>query len=72
MTALEIFLTIVLWIIIGLWISYKRNWYQESSFPDEIDVTAGILILINCVFMPIVFMWTFFKEYLNDEWDIKR
>ena len=66
MTALEIFLSIVLWVIIGLWLSYKRNWYQEHNElpgPDK-----GLAVFLNIIFMPLVLLYTIFFEYLNDDW----
>jgi len=67
MTALEIFLSIVLWIIIGLWISYKRNWYQD--YKDLNDGDKAGAIVANIVLMPLLLLRTIFFEYLNDDWE---
>ena len=67
MTGLEIFLSMVLWVIIGLWISWKRTWYKDNKLMnDEKIVTLGIVL--NIVLMPLVLLWTIFDEYANDDW----
>lgn len=57
----------ILWIIIGLWICWKRDWYRKE---DE----SGALAAIAVVFMPITLVIYLFKlaviaiieEYNND------
>lgn len=54
--------TITLWIIIGAWICYKRDWYESSEAP-------GLWIVVATVFMPINFLIIFFQMFILDKWN---
>lgn len=62
MTVLEIILIIVLWVITGLFICFKRGWYHLED-----DYT--FLCAIATVFAPINLVITFFKIYLINKWE---
>jgi len=63
MTTLEITLIAILWIIIGLWISWKMDCY---SFSDGSYI--GLTIFLNIVFMPIAILITFVNQFIKREW----
>lgn len=67
MTALEIILLIILWVIIGTWISYKRNWYKGEYCPSDKDEC----ILMNIVFAPLVLIIVLFKYFILGTWNEK-
>lgn len=69
MTALEIFLSIILWIIIGLWISYKRNWYQDCEDLEFDPRDPLTFVFLNVLASPLAFVISLFKEYINKKWD---
>ncbi len=56
-----IFLTLVLYIITGVWLCYKRDWYQESEKREFICVLAVILAPLNL-------LWNFVQVFLIDNW----
>lgn len=63
MTILEVILIIVLWIITGLFICSKRDWYiSQGSDQMFICFFATLLAPINLIV-------TFFKIYLINDWD---
>lgn len=66
MTGLEIILSIILYIALGLWIAFKRNWYEYQA-----DDTEGQfwLSLISVVLMPINLIIVFVREFIIAEWD---
>ena len=56
MTHYEIFLTTIIWIIVGIWIAYKRDWYNMNCGDAyEINVTLSI------IFAPINLIITIYK-----------
>lgn len=56
---------VIIWLILGLFICYKRNWYEA----DEIDPTFTCIIAI--VFAPINFIVVFFKLFFLNKWEDK-
>lgn len=62
MTPLEITLIIILWLITGCFISYKRKWYTPS---DDIELNVTFTIL----FAPIALVIALFKEFILDDWN---
>lgn len=65
MTPLEIIFTIILWIITGLWVAYKREWCQY----EEYQMLPTELVCVMCViFAPIVFVTAFVRVFLIGKW----
>lgn len=67
MTTTEIFLLLVLYIAMGLFLCYKRNWYNATStnyyqFPNAVCVLA-------VAFMPINFLILFVKVFFLSDWE---
>lgn len=63
MTVLEIILIIILWVITGLFICNKRDWYVEQG-ADQMFTCA-----MATIFAPINLIVTFFKIYLINKWE---
>jgi hypothetical protein len=61
MTTLFILQSVIIWSIIGVWISYKRDWY-----PDDFD--SILKIVLNIFFMPIALIIAFSREFIAREW----
>ena len=57
-----IILLSILYIIIGLWICFKRDWYKH--YIDQGGVCTAAVI-----FMPINLLIVFFKEFLINKWN---
>lgn len=63
MTPLEIILTAIIWIIVGCWISYKKNWYMDDYYNREEN------IFTNIVLAPFVLFIVILKKYfINSKW----
>jgi len=65
MTNLEIILTAIIYLIIGLWICWKRDWY-----PD--DISNGInpvTVIFALIFMPINLLIIFIDEFVLKKWN---
>ena len=62
MTTLETIFIIIDWIILGLFICYKRNWYVDEGEEQVLTCVFAI------VFAPINFLLTFVKLYCIDSW----
>jgi len=66
MTALEITLTITLYVSLGLWICQKREWYD--SYHDEAG-GKGFVNIFAIVFTPLNLLIVIFKEFILKKWD---
>lgn len=60
---------VFIWIVIGLFICYKRNWYVENSSED---VPKELMCFIAIVVMPINFLIVFFKIFLINKWSDEK
>jgi len=58
----------ILWVIVGFWIAYKRNWY--TKWFDGVDSPpASLAILVCVVFAPVSLIIAFVREMLIDKWN---
>ena len=57
-TELEQIFIIIFWIILGAWISYKKDWYYGDGF----------MVFITVLISPLAFIITFFKQYMYNGW----
>ena len=65
MTGLEIVLIIFIWVIVGLFICYKRKWYVDEK-------NIGFECFFATVLAPFNLVITFIKVYLIQEWENKN
>ena len=65
MTTFEIISLILLWIITGTWISYKRNWYKDFGYESE---GQGLHIVLNLLFAPIALIITLCSRLFYEPW----
>lgn len=63
MTTLEIVLIILLWLIVGLFVAFKRGWYKAAG--DD----AGWGVFFSIVFAPLNLIITFIRVYCVAKWD---
>ena len=67
-TYLEIILLALLWIFLGCWICYKRNWYKEgfsgysNSGETELRCVGAVLL------MPFNLIWNFIVMFIYQDW----
>ena len=54
---------IFIWIIVGVWITYKRNWYIDSE-----DWDGDFICIINIVFAPLALIIAFFRIFIMGSW----
>jgi hypothetical protein len=57
---------IILWIIIGVWVSYKRNWYDKYGYDDP---PSGVYIAMSILLGPLALFIAFFREMVFRKWD---
>ncbi len=57
-----IFLIAVLWVIAGLWLCYKRDWYPDVP-------SNGLYCAFAVIGAPINFLLIFFKVFLIHPWN---
>lgn len=62
MTTLEIVLIGVLWVFVGIFISYKRDWYK---YEEENEIT----VFTNILLAPGVLAVSFIRVYCIDKWN---
>lgn len=65
MTGLEILLFIALYIIVGLWVCYKRDWYDASADTNGDQI---LICTIATIGMPLNLIIVFFSEFLIRKW----
>lgn len=58
---LNIILIAILWIIVGVWICWKRDWYWDWEMSQ-------LLCVIVIILAPINLLLTIFSEYILEKW----
>jgi hypothetical protein len=66
MTAFETISLILLWVITGIWISFKRNWYKDFGYETD---GQGFCIALNLLFAPIVLVFTLCSRLFIEPWE---
>lgn len=59
---MQILALVFIWVIIGIWMCWKRKWYHDVEFSEACCVVAVI-------FMPINFVVIFLKEFCINPWE---
>ena len=62
MTILEIIQTVAIWIIIGAWICYKRNWYEHEGLDQ------WLAIFLTILFLPLTLIIALGREFIGRDW----
>lgn len=55
--------TAIIWVVIGFFINYKRNWYLHLNSID-----ANFQQWMNVVFAPIALLIALYNVFINDKW----
>jgi hypothetical protein len=63
---METILITILWVIVGFWVAYKRDWYSSYSGHDE--PPASVIILLCVIFAPLSLIIAFFREMVIGKW----
>lgn len=78
MTNLEIILTISIWIIVGFWISHKRDWYKGSRYtsaefmPNPTESDRILRIIMGILASPISLLVAFIIEFVIRDWENEK
>lgn len=64
---LEEFLIAILWVIVGSWVAYKRNWYE--SYKNSEETPQFLLILVTIIGAPVALAIAIFEEMVLDSWN---
>jgi hypothetical protein len=59
---MEGILIAILWVIIGFWINYKRNWYAQEDVPS-------LSCWTSVCFAPINLIIVLFKVFVIKPWN---
>jgi hypothetical protein len=62
MTGLEIILSIIVYLTLGLWICQKRDWYEDYEEPF-------ITCVMACLLTPLNLIVVLFSQFIVREWD---
>lgn len=57
---------IFIWVVIGVWICYKRNWYKD--YDSEFHDTPKFVCACNIIFAPIALIQAFFDVFIKNSW----
>lgn len=66
MTNLEAILLTLLWIVLGLFMCYKANWFEEYRDDANEHIALCILLVIIC---PVSFIWNFINRFFIEKWN---
>ena len=66
-TYLEIILLALLWIFLGCWICYKREWYKDGF--NGYDGEQQFRCIGAVVLMPLNLIWTLIITYIYEDWN---
>ncbi len=54
----------ILWVIVGIWIAFKRDWYKEAPNGDE-----SFCCWVSVIFAPINLIIVLFKVFVIKPWN---
>jgi hypothetical protein len=63
---MEIVQSIFIWVVIGVWICYKRNWYKNVEFTT--DDTPNFVCGVTIILAPIALIMAFFDVFIKNSW----
>lgn len=63
---MEIVQEIFIWVVVGVWISYKRNWYKDNIYSNQDE--RNICIGVNIIFAPIALVIALFDIFIKGSW----
>lgn len=67
MTPLEIIMLAIIWIAVGIYICYKRDWYPSKGYDDfEPETTCIVMTILAPINLAIVLFRLFFMEKWNN------
>ncbi len=56
--------TLIIWVIVGFFINYKRNWYSHLNNGSDAD----FLQWINVLFAPIALLIAIYSVFIKGTW----
>lgn len=57
---------IIIWIALGFFICFKRDWYKQD---ESEDMPLELICFFAIVFMPINFCIVFYKRFFHEKWN---
>lgn len=66
MTILEIIQLIIIWLAVGTFICYKRNWYPAQGMDD---MPSEVVCFFAVLFAPINLAIVLFRIFFIDKWN---
>jgi len=66
MSNLEILLLCIIYLILGIWVCYKRNWYKNQNL-----ILCGVVFysIFAIILMPINLIIVLFCEFIIKDWE---
>jgi hypothetical protein len=59
--------TIFIWVVVGTWICYKRNWYKDAGEFIS-DDTPNFVCCVTIIFAPIALVIALFDVFIKNSW----
>ena len=59
--------TIFIWVVVGTWICFKRNWYKDAGEFGS-DDTPNFLCGVTIIFAPICLLIAIFDVFIKNSW----
>ena len=69
MTTLEIVFLGIIWLFVGLFICYKRDWYTNGNDISDGEFPSEVLCFVSVVLTPISLFIAFVREMVLDKWN---
>lgn len=64
--AFVILLISIIWLFIGLWICFKRDWYSKGKYEYP---EPTFICIFSVIVMPLNLIIVFIIEFCNRKWD---
>lgn len=56
------FLILICWILIGIWINFKRDWYEKAYEPT-------VFCWFSVICAPLNFFIVLYSEFIKRDWE---
>lgn len=64
---MEVVQCIFIWVVVGVWICYKRNWYKDAG-AFESDDTPNFVCGVTIILAPISLILALFDVFVKNPW----
>lgn len=68
MSVFEIVSLIFIWVVVGVWICYKNNWFKEYHWLKSSGESHYSVCPFAIIFCPFLLLAEFFRVFIIKRW----